>query len=515
MAADTNATNEPRVYGCWRRPGGGGLFGLSRPATYAGIGFVIFSIVVIVAAGPIPGFSLMIAGLAVIVAISLPLAHGRTVVQSLTPRVMFRLDALSGDTRHRGGPLTTSGTYALPGLAATSRLSEGRDAQGRPFAVISYPKRHHHTIAFAAFPDGDALVDDDQVEVWVARWGLWLAALGDEPGLVAASVVVESAPDTGERLRRELAATTTPGAPAVSRAMLGEIADTYPTGSATVNATVTLTFRSVRGQYHEDTIRDLAGRVAHFAGDLPAAGAGAARPMTAQELCERIRSAYDPAAQEAFDDARSRGEPADLSWGDVGPAATDAEYGRYKHDGSVSVTWAMTAPPRGSVPSDVLARLLRPHPDIARKRVALLYRPLDSARAARVVDNDKRDANATVRNSKSPTERMYAEQAAALAAAKAEAAGAGVTNFALLITATATDPRKLPTVRRVIGQLAPTARLQIRPLYGAQEAAFTAALPLGVVLGAHSARQPSTEPDEQEENDDYRRGFQAGQEAAE
>ena len=40
----------------------------------------------------------------------------------------------------------------------------------------------------------------------------------------------------------------------------------------------------------------------------------------------------------------------------------------------------MTQAPRGLVQSGVLARLLAPHRDIARKRVTLLYRPIDASR---------------------------------------------------------------------------------------------------------------------------------------
>lgn len=207
--------------------------------------------------------------------------------------------------------------------------------------------------------------------------------------------------------------------------------------------------------------------------------------MSAQELCEVVRTAYDPASQEIFDDARAHGEVAELEWSDVGPAATDASFGAYQHDSGASVTWAMTQAPRGNVGSDVLARLLRPHPDVDRKRVTLLYRPMDTARAARVVEGDHRDAEATVRNAKRPTSRMLTEQKSAAATAQEEAQGAGLLSFGMLITATVTDPDRLDLARRAVEQLAPTARIRIRPVYGGQEAAFTAGLPLGVVLSAH------------------------------
>jgi hypothetical protein len=53
---------------------------------------------------------------------------------------------------------------------------------------------------------------------------------------------------------------------------------------------------------------------------------------------------------------------------------------------------ARTKLPRGSVISSALSRLLAPNGDIDRKRVSLLYRPMDSARAAAVVERDQKNA---------------------------------------------------------------------------------------------------------------------------
>jgi hypothetical protein len=483
MAVADNS--EPRTYGNWRRPGGGGLFGLGKGATYGGLLWAAAAVFVMIFTGPLVGFGLLVLGLGVIALASVPVfTTGRTVVELVTPRVAHLVAEVTGRSRYRSGPLS-GGKFRLPGLATASTLTEAVDAQGRPFAIVTIPKRQHHTIVFTADPDGAALVDQADVDVWVARWGQWLAALGDEPGLVAVSVTVETAPDRGERLRREISATTRPDAPTVAASMLREIAATYPSGSASVRALIAVTFRGVRGRYREDTARDLAGRAAHLASGLHGTGAGAARPMSAAELCETIRTAYDPAAQATFDDARAAGTTAEVAWENVGPVAADASFGSYRHDSAHSITWAMTGAPRGNVPSDVLARLLRPHPEIDRKRVTLLYRPLDSAKAARIVESDHRDAEATVRNAKRPTSRMLTERKSAAATASEEAHGAGLVSFGLLITATAPDADRLAAAKRAVEQLAPTARIRIRPLYGSQEAGFAAGLPLGVVLPAH------------------------------
>ncbi|MFX5494508.1 SCO6880 family protein, partial [Acinetobacter baumannii] len=77
-------------------------------------------------------------------------------------------------------------------------------------------------------PDGAALVDQEQVDLWVADWGHWLRNLGDEPNLEAAAVTIETAPDSGRRLRREVETTTDPDGPDFAKAMLGEVVLSYP-----------------------------------------------------------------------------------------------------------------------------------------------------------------------------------------------------------------------------------------------------------------------------------------------
>jgi hypothetical protein len=136
----------------------------------------------------------------------------------------------------------------------------------------------------------------------------------------------------------------------------------------------------------------------------------------------------------------------------------------------------------------VLERLLAPHPDIDRKRVTIVYRPVDAARAAAIVEADLRAAEFVASASKKPTARSVTAARAAAATAAEEAAGAGLVNFALLVTATVTDPDRAPQARAAIDTLAATARLRLRPVYGGQPAAFAAALPIGLILPQHLSR---------------------------
>src|SRR5699024_7251358 len=117
---------------------------------------------------------------------------------------------------------------------ARSVLTEHRDAYGRPFALLHYPATKHYVAVLRAEPDGMSLVDQETVDQRVAHWGHWLSNLGTEPGLDAASVTVETAPDSGSQLRREIASNLDEGAPELAKAMFSEVMATYPSGSATV-----------------------------------------------------------------------------------------------------------------------------------------------------------------------------------------------------------------------------------------------------------------------------------------
>ena len=489
--ATAESAPRARTYGNWRKPTSAGIAGLGALGTMVMMGGLI-AIIIAMAAGGLVGALVM----TVIVGASLFLLmtkdkHGKTTLQRMSNRIGYQRAKATGQNIYRSGPLGRAawGKFQLPGLAAASQLSESQDSYGRPFALIYYPSTKHYTVVINAEPDGASLVDEEQVDIWVAHWGQWLASLGHEPGIVAASVTVETAPDTGTRLRREVSKNMRTESPPIAQAMLAEVVHTYPEGSAMVNAKVALTFKGVdRGgkrRSEDDMARELASRLPALTQSLNATGAGAARPVGAQELCETMRIAYDPASAVLIDEARSQGVAPELSWTDVGPSGAQAYWDKYRHDTAWSVTWSMTSAPRGEVFSNVLGQLMAPHPDIDRKRVTLLYRPLDAATAARMVEADKRNAMFRATTSNRPSARNMAEARAAERSAAEEARGAGLVNFGMVVTGTVMSAEQLPDMIAAIDNLGATARILLRPVYGSQDSAFAAALPLGLVLPMH------------------------------
>ena len=163
------------------------------------------------------------------------------------------------------------------------------------------------------------------------------------------------------------------------------------------------------------------------------------------------------------------------------------EWSHYRHDSGLSVCWTMSEAPRGAVFSNVFARLLEPHAMIGRKRVTMLYRPVDSALTAAMVEQDQNTARTRLTSTRNGSARLSAELEAANATAADEARGAGLTYVGLVVCATVETPAEMADAVAVVEQeLAPSSRIMLRRAWGAHDAVFAATLPLGVVLGRHT-----------------------------
>jgi hypothetical protein len=474
-----------RTYGNWRKPASPGIGRLGMLGTMILlVGLVVTTLAMMLS----PVFGLFV-GAAVLVALA-PLLlqdrHGRTALQAVTARSAWWWGRARGWHLYRSGPLgiTAHGSARLPGLLAASRLITAHDSYGRPFALIAVPQTGHYTTVLECSADGASLVDQDTVDTWVAYWGHWLSSLSFEPGIAAASVTIETAPDVGHRLDKEVSANLAADAPELARDALREIVATYPAGSAQVSTRVAVTYSAAprpgaKRRTVEEMAREIGARLPGLSSGLAMTGAGTARPMTAGRLAAAIRGAYDPACHPALETTG-----ASPSWDQAGPVAAQEAWDHYRHDSGVSITWGMTEAPRGEVLSNVLTGLVAPHHDILRKRVTLLYRPHDPGTAARIVERDRKDTRFRL-NGVTTAARDAVAVSAADQSAREEAKGAGVVRFAMLVTATVNTAEELKAAAAAIDTLAPPARVQLRRMYGSQATAFAAALPLGLVLPAH------------------------------
>jgi len=494
MSTGTQGRVEP-TYGHWRKPSAAGLGSLGLVGTV----LLVAGMVLVVVLLPLDPLAALIAGAAV-AGVLVPLClrvDGRSALQRLSARVAWWAGRSRRAHLYRSGITSPvgGGRHRLPGLAAQTRVWSCVDAYEQPFAMVYVPSTEHCSVTLRAGADGAALVDPEQVNAWVAGWGQFLAALGHEPGLEACAVTVETAPDPGVRLEQAVAANRSPNAPALSREVMGQIVASYPAGSAVISTRVQLTWRTstpAGRRSPEQMAVELGARLPGLAGLLAGTGAGAVVAMGPDELAEVVRVAYDPAAFADIERARAEHGHAGITWTDAGPVAAQEEWDSYRHDSGTTTVWTMAEAPRGTVTSRVLLALLRPHRDIDRKRVTLVYRPHDAGSAARIVERDVRNARFKAsQRAAGPLARDDLAYRAAMQTAAEEARGAGLSRMSMIVTATVTDPARAHQARTVVeGTLAASSRLRLRRAYGHQASAFAATLPVGIVLPLH-ARVPA------------------------
>lgn len=487
-AAQVQAKPEVRTYGGWREPRNMGIGVLTMRETMAALGglIVVFATMMISNVLWAGGVLVIEAGLLWLV--TTKDKHGMSLLDKGAERLRFRRAARGGGTRYVSGPLApryTTGGFRLPGVLWRSTLSEHTDSVGRPFALVHHGDKSL-AVVMALSPPGTGLVDLDQANDLVALFGHWLGNLSGEAGVAAASVSVETCPDSGERLRRAMARQSAAGAPEVARRVISEVVDSSAQGAVDIKVWASLTFMGA-GKQEDLAVQEIATRLPGLTQTLQHAGTGPVHLMTAGELCQMVRIAHDPASAALFDTAASRGETVALEWGQCGPAGHEALSDRYEHDSGVSRVWTMSLPPQGLVQFRVLEPILGLHPNVERKRVTILYRPIDAAMAPSIIDNDVNHANARLTGA-NPKARDVRAAAVVQQMANEEAAGGGLLDFGAVITCTTTSG-DVADAAAPVESLASSSRLLIREAWGAQDSGFAVGLPLGLQPGDQAMKK--------------------------
>lgn len=472
-----------RTYGGWRRPVSYGFLNLTLGQSLwalTGVGIVFIL-------GLNRGITWAAGGAILLAAwgwvITTKDKHQVNLIDRAEEKIVFGLNKAKGNTVFRGGALAptkkTSQRLVLPGILSGCKVSEYVDSWNRSFALVEHPN-NTAAVVIRLTPAGSNLVDQETVDIQVAYWGQWIGDLSNESGINGASITIESLPDPGGRLNREVTSRRAANCPQVAGEVIEGVLD-ESTGSNQVRVWVTLTFSlaALGGRKNKEIAgREIASRLPGLTQGLVAAGGGATHLVTVNELARLVRSAYDPDSEELFDQALAAGQTINLDWSQSGPVFAQADFSSYRHDGAVSRVWTMTCPPRGAVQSAVLSRLLEPNRDVQRKRVTILYQPMDAAKAPSVVERDLNHARANAAGAR-PSARSISELAAASEVASEEASGAGLVDFAMIITAT-TTPEHLEDTSVTVNALSAASRLLIRPAYGAQDSGFALGLPLGL-----------------------------------
>ena len=493
MAA--NETPQLRTYGNWRRPRSTGLGALGLGPT-AGLFLLLAVAGTTLPINLLAGIAVLVIGGLIIAPLSIRDRFGRHIGTWAWSRAAYALGHWRGQTVYRSGILSRvpDGKCLLPGLAMASDMYEARDGLGRPFGLLHYREVDHYVAVLQCSAQGATLVDQADVDQWVANWGSFMRQMGAEPDLLGFQVVVEVAPDSGEKLHGELQIQASDRASDLSRRVMGVIDREYPYASPTLTTHVAIVWQagSLRGRRQPEEMAVLIGqRLPGITQQLATTGAGASTPVSATGICELVRMAYEPAIAPMIDKARASRTDSGLTWSQAGPVQHVAGARSYWHDGNRSVTWFMGEAPRGEVYSEVLSSLLEAHPDIDRKRVSLVYRPHSPAESAALADRDYRAARAKTLATRTGQAAAEAEFAAADQSRREEARGAGLTLFGLVVTATVITrdgaERQLDAAEVAVENLSAPARIALRRAWGSQDGAFLAGLPIGCILPEHQA----------------------------
>lgn len=489
-AVQDRARPEVRTYGGWRRRRGIGLGNLDGRQSLLVIGAALMVLIAAVISIPLALVMLAPAGLLIGVA----LAHwdGVWATDAAIARLRFARAARAAATSYRAGVVVDHPrAWQLPGVLATLRCLDVEDGQGGSFGAVWDRRTGLMTAVLSVAATGTSLADESSADSWVANWGGWLAALGDEPAVCWAAVSIDTAPDPGNTLHDHIENRIDPSSPIAARELLRQLVAASPAASANVDTRVAVTFDTDKAPSRPAGLREAAAEVSRTLFGLSSALGGCGLSVlgraSAAEIAGAVRTAFDPNARGQVKAELGRiaagAEPAGtLDWGSAGPVAAEELWDSYLHDSAASVTWALRDAPRQQVTSNVLARVIGP--GTWPRRVTMTYQVFPSEQAAKVVESERNAAAFRAayrqRTKRDETAREVEDRARADRAAAEESQGAGVVLWSTYITTTVTDPRDLPAAVADVEQRAGTAKLRLRRMYGSQAAGFAATLPCGI-----------------------------------
>ena len=491
------AQQEPKVplYTGWRPNTSVGLFGLTTIQSLVMLAAIGVVVVVELTAGVLKAAVLGALLALTVVIVSRRDKHGLCILDRIEERARFQVEKRRRRNVFRGGALSvakrSSGKLEPPGYLGRLRLVDAQDAWRRPFTMVRHPGGQL-TVVMALAPSGAGLVDQEEINKKVALWGEHIKDVAKETGVVATTLTVESSPDPGSRLRREVLSRRSPSSPDLAQRVMDQVVDGAAGMGIKVSTWMTMTFdpRAMaggRGSKNEKrAIRDLETRLPGLYNQIMETSSSAVHLMTGSEVIRMVREAYDPASAVVFEQAADRGEVVDLGWGDAGPVSHNVQREYFMHDSGLSCVWVVSRPPQGYVQSNVLERVLTPSRDVERKRFTAIYTPLDVAKAPDVVERDvDKTQNAVKLEGPRPKQRTQNRASQALKTAQQEARGAAVVDFSFIITATVSagpdEFERLAVAKAAMESSSASSHLVEREAFGAMDSAFVMGLPLGML----------------------------------
>lgn len=498
----STATEEERrrTYGGWRPPASPGIGPLKLIPSVLLFGMLVLSLVLTMAAGFLVG--LCFAAATVVASLPAVLTRNqRSYYSRWSKRWSWRRHVRRGRHVYRSGlaGVTASGQRSLPGLLTKPKVWRFEDSAGRPFALIQYPSARQWSVVMDVAIQGGTLVPPNTRDVWVASWGEWMASLGTEGGVVQAEAVVETLPEPKARLVAHVESLIDPDAPEFAKSAARASARELPAGVADSVGYVSVTFSEagmgITGRKNtedmaanEAVATEIGRRLPGLSVSLADSGTSAGHPQTVDQLARRVKEAYDPGSVDRHSMEEAEGHEVHIGWANCGPAEHVATKNgtEYIHDSGWSRTWEATRLPRGVVFDSSLHRLIAPLPGVARKRVVIIYRPTDAGETATQADRDYKAAiNRAGRRKGLVHAHDSVDVKSAQKATVEEATGAGMGTWSMLVTATVdaeADRDEFDKASNAIERAARGLKFRLERVYGAQDAAFTAGLGIGISL---------------------------------
>jgi hypothetical protein len=390
--------------------------------------------------------------------------------------------------RWRGGPFggESDGIMLPPPLDAVRLLAVTAD--GRQVAVAVDRRRSTYTAVLAVRGRTFALLEAGDKTRRVAAWGSVLAALAREGSPIGRVQWTErTLPDDGSALRRWFADHATDPASPQARSYAELIAAAGPVTQAhetylAVQLDARRARRAIRQAGGGDAgaadvllreLRTLESRLRGAELDI-----GGWLPPRA--LARLLRTAYEPGARTMLGRRDGDGERAGCDPAAAGPTAADTAWAAYRTDDAWHATFWIAEWPRLDVDADFLSPLLLQ--TTVSRTVSVVMEPVSPRRAAREVQAARTaelaDEALREKAGQIATARRRAEHEALLARERELVAGHGDYRFTGYLTVTAATRDALETACGEVEQAAHQSLLEVRRLYGEQDTAFAAALPL-------------------------------------
>jgi Putative type VII ESX secretion system translocon, EccE len=434
---------------------------------------------------------------------------GRTLDEWVITVVSFNLLKLRHKTTFLSGAFSPGrGTEPprldLPGVLAPLRILTAQRDAGNDIAVLHHPHARTYTAVATVDSAGLGLLGPDRAEAMVQAWGEVLASLCTEDQPVArVQFASRTVPQTAGSLRSWHTEHLDPAAPLASvmanEALLAAAApatcrrETWV--AIALDARRAATAIRAAGGGETGACRVLEQQLRAMDTLLAGAGIMVTHWLDAPELSEVLRTGFDPHAAAGLDQRRAealdqiaRGQkpavPAGLDPSLAGPAAAEASWSSYRHDGAHSVSYAIHAWPLSPVYATALAALLSD--TTHRRSFSFVIEPLGprAAQKAVMVERTKREAGIRLRSrtgqAVSATEQVELNRAAVQDAEHAH--GSGLARFTGYLTVTVEEPGQLPDACAQAEAGAALVGIELRRMYGAQDTGFAMTLPVGLGL---------------------------------